>query len=234
MSSERPEERTAVWYAFLASEASQEQMKERPKWKMIFDSGGPSNDHDSSILPNFCSKNYADERFIQEIAPIFYKNAAFNLESLDDMGAFLTQDILRVGCCPQDHVRRVGVILHDFELNNIGSGAVRMKEHLPSSGLNRRIQALNTVSNIKHKQGFQLDLRLWCKEKHEAYVYAVRDMLVPSLRNMLHEGFVIRYPSLLRDPAFLNFLLGSDDEGSLEAVDDNVLQIWELCCDVLE
>jgi hypothetical protein len=79
----------------------------RVYWSKIKDMGSKYIDRVDDLLPHYCFQSYIGIDFVQELAPMFYKKACITLEQVEDMDAFLTQDLLRVGCCPKEHLRQM-------------------------------------------------------------------------------------------------------------------------------
>jgi len=199
----------------------------KSKQKKVQERSNRYVDRVNSPLPHFCSSDYVDGSFVQEVGPIFYKYAAFSLESHDDMEAFLTQDILRMGCCPKDHVRRVDVVLPKYR----DGGIFPLGIPLTAAEVQEQIQNLHAIlSTVKYQKDFQLDLRHEIWNDDEGYginTYRFRELLVPCVRKLQSEGFVVRLRNDFRGGWNRNGLLGLGPHGAPRIVDNDVLQAWE-------
>jgi hypothetical protein len=187
----------------------------------------PYTDRVETPLPNFFSQKYLHKDFLLELVSNLYQNATFHIWDADDVSAFLTQDVLHTGCIPKDHVRKLSLVVFTDEYGARCASRRQIRE---------KVAKLNHLLDIRHREGFHLDLHLCISRmKQRPTVARFHQLLLPYLYDLQAAGFAMRFPlkkhhynvNRRSDRSQMNQLQASESLDPADwVVDDEELAAW--------
>lgn len=178
-------------------------------------------------IPHLFSQKYLEKNFLSELAATLYQTATFHIWNADDIFDFLNQDLLRVGCIPKDHIRKLSLVVFTDEYGSRCRSRRQIRE---------KVAKLDQLFDIRHRSGFRLDLHL-CIHRTQLRPTVARfhQLLLPHLRRLLAAGFALRFPRLKlhyhmhrrSNGSSLNQLQASDSRDPADwVVDAGELDAW--------
>ena len=179
-------------------------------------------------LPYLFSTKYLTSDFLSELSPVMYANATFHLWDPNEIENFFFQDLLRVDCDPKEHVRAISLVIFT---DHYGWRCSSKRD------ITRKLAHLKRLFDIKHKEGFRLDLHLCIhRHCHRPVVARFHQILLPYLYEFKEAGFKLRLPlkkyhygkDSRSDRSEMNQLqAGNSKDPDDWVVDDEELESWQ-------
>lgn len=137
-------------------------------------------------LPYLFSQKYFAKNFLFELVSELYSRITFHIWDAADIEDFLTQDFFGVGCLPKDSARALSLVIFNDQYEQRCSSKRDIQE---------KVSHLSKLFQIKHQQGFRLDLHLCISmHNHRPLVPRFHQILLPYLYEFKNAGFTIRLP----------------------------------------